>query len=124
MARSLLASGSSSTIRAVGIRRTSFGRSIGSKGRLGASASAPGGGAGQGIAGGGLAVVARILGGVAREANRHRRPLAERARGGDPAAVQLDELLDDAQAEPEPALFEADVARGVGAGIERGEERR
>ena len=37
--------------------------------------------------------------------------------------MHLDELLGDAEAQPEPSLVEAEVARGMAAGIELGEER-
>ena len=50
-------------------------------------------------------------------------PLAELALGRDPPAVELDELADDAQTQAQPALLEAEVARGMAAGVELGEER-
>ena len=50
-------------------------------------------------------------------------PARLHALGEDPSAVHLDELLGDAQAKAQPALAEAEVARGMPAGIELGEER-
>ena len=77
----------------------------------------------SGAARGKLSVVIVTREGTAGQADGDGRPSVHFALGGDGPAVHLDKLLDDAQPQPQPALVEAEVARGVVAGIELGEER-
>ena len=58
-----------------------------------------------------------------RQEEREGRALPGAARDLDPAAVQLDERLDQAEAQADPALAELVVARGVAERVEAGEER-
>ena len=125
-----MASGSSSTIRAVGMNRSRrMMRAAGTPvlgGHLGLRISARGRRRPLAVASDSPGRTTGIIIGQARPSGQDGgdpRPARLHALGEDPSAMHLHELLGNTQAKAQPALAEAEIARGMPAGVELGEER-